>query len=216
MDHLWEFSGWVNRDFLRYLFDVAVLGNGDIILVWAEPIGSTDDAIVRQLCYNDQWGASTVIDTTNARGVELLADSAGTLHLVYWLGEKQTPSSEGRGSLVHRMYNGSSWSASVTVDNSSNACCPRMAAGTGSEVYMVWERQEGEQVVPIWNKYVDGTWDEAQILGVCPEADAWYPTADLLPDGDLVIAWSSRSFDRVTIETTTLPLEYYLPIIFKQ
>lgn len=65
-------------------------------------------------------------------------------------------------------------------------------------------------------------WDEAQILGVRPEADAWYPTADLLPDGDLVIAWSSRSFDRVTIETTTLPLggedayQYYLPIIFKQ
>lgn len=141
MEDIWEWPSWGNRDFLRYFFDVNVSGDGDVILVWAEPIGSSNDAIVRQLRYDDQWEASTVIDTTNARGVELLADSAGTLHLVYWLGEKQTSSSEGRGSLVHRMYTESSWSASVTVDSSGDTCCPRMAAGTGGEVYMAWGKK---------------------------------------------------------------------------
>ncbi|MBC8492311.1 MAG: hypothetical protein H8D43_00895 [Chloroflexi bacterium] len=203
VDSLRNVSNWDYRDFLRYYFDVDVSGDGDVILVWAEPTGYTEDedTVLRQLRYDDQWGAITDIDTTNAYGVELLTDSAGTLHMVYWLGNRYVDP-EGRANLVHRTSNdGSSWSVPETIDASGDACCPRMVAGAGGIVYLVWERKVGSQVVPVWNKYENGVWHTAQELSVRTEADAWYPTADLLPDGRLAIVWSSRSPDRVTIET---------------
>ena len=205
-DSLRDFSGWDYRDFFRYYFDVDVSGDGNVILVWAEPIGYTEDTVLRQLRYDDQWGAITDIDTTNAYGVELLTDSAGTLHMVYWLGNRYVDP-EGRANLVHRTSDdGSSWSVPETVDASGDACCPRMVAGAGGVVYLVWERKVGSQVVPVWNKYENGAWHTAQELSVRTEADAWYPTADLLPDGRLAIVWSSRSPDRVTVETVYSPL----------
>jgi putative Ca2+/H+ antiporter (TMEM165/GDT1 family) len=205
---------WVNRDFLRYFFDVTVSNEGQLVLIWAEQVGSNGDAVVRQLRYDGEWGEPlTIIDATNVRGVELLTDHAGVLHLVYWLGDKQGAHfvgselievEEGRGMLLHQTYDGASWSTHFTVDDSGSACCPRMEAGAEDIVYLVWETQSGSQVVPIWNKYADGMWDDAQTLDVRPGADAWYPTVDSLPDGKLVIAWSSRSPDRVTIGTATV------------
>ncbi|HID29351.1 MAG TPA: hypothetical protein EYP19_05030, partial [Desulfobacterales bacterium] len=76
-----------------------------------------------------------------------------------------------------------------------------MVAGANGIVHLVWERKTDNQVVPVWNWFRDTTWHIPQTLTVRPEADAWYPTAELLPDNRLVIAWSSRSSDRVTIET---------------
>ncbi len=203
---LWSKPDWINRDFLRYYFDVAVSKGGDIVMVWAEPVEG-DIAKMCQLCYDGQWSTSTVIDTANVRGVDLVSDSVGTLYLAYWIGCEQVSwkLEEGRGDLLHRTFDGSTWSAPVLVDDSGNACCPRMAAGTGGEVYMVWERKEDEHVVPVWSVYGgDGIWNKSQILNILPEADAWYPTVELLPDGSQAIAWSSRSPERVTIETVII------------
>jgi hypothetical protein len=194
-------SGWI-RDFLRHYFDVAVLHDGDIILIWAEPLEIVSDITeIRQLHYDGQWDSPTVIAVDNARGVELLTDSAGTLHLVYWNGKVPMPwnGEGGRGTLVHLTYDGDLWSASEIIDNSGGACCPRMVAGENSEIYMIWERKEGEQIIPVWNKYENGGWHDAQTIGVRPGADAWYPTVEILPDGAVVSAWSSRCPDHVTI-----------------
>lgn len=202
MAYLLDWSNWNRRDFLRYYFDVDVSGDGDIILVWTEPISGSNETIVKQLRYNGEWGSSTIIETTNARGIELLTDSAGTLHIAYWLSDRD------RGNLVYRTSgDGYSWSVPKTIDNSGNTCCPRMVAGTGGKVYLVWERKIGSQVVPVWNKYANGMWHDAQTLGVRSGADAWYPTLDLLSGGRLTIAWSSRSHDRVTIETDTITIQ---------
>jgi hypothetical protein len=232
MSHQGGAPFWINRDFLRYFFDVTVSGEGHIVLIWAEQAGSNGDAVVRQLRYDGEWGEPlTIVDTANVRGIELLTDHAGTLHLAYWLGDKQWSwwsggelirVEEGRGILLHQTYDGSSWSTPFTVDDSGSACCPRIESGAEDVVYLVWETKGDGQIVPIWNKYADGMWDDAQTLSVQPGADAWYPTADFLPDGNLVITWSSRSYERVMIETVTLALgeedmyQYYLPIIFKQ
>jgi hypothetical protein len=219
MDYISEYPSWDNRDLLRYFFDVTLTRDGDILFVWADPISSEYDAILSQMLYNGNWGSASVIETAYIRGLELITDSTGTVHLVYWLSEWQSSIREGRGNLVHRTYEGSSWSDPVTVDSSGNACCPRMAAGPQGEVYLVWERSEGEQVVPIWNTYTDSAWGTAQSLAVRPEADAWYPTIDVLPDGRVVVTWSSRSPDRVTIEMATVaytqPVYAYLPFIMK-
>lgn len=203
--HLPDFSDWEKRDFLKYYFDVERLANGDIILVWAEPIGYTDDTMVRQLRYDGQWGTITDIETTNARGIELSMDSSGTLHMVYWLGSRTA----GRGDLLHRTSNGGySWSVPEAVDAGGNVCCPRMAARGDGEVYLIWEKKVGNQVVPVLGKYRNGKWGNTQEFSVRAGADAWYPTVDLLPDGKVVVAWSSRSSDRVTIET-----EFIGPIV---
>ena len=205
MDWLPDFSDWEKRDSLKYYFDVELLANGDIILVWAEPIGYTDDAVLRQLRYDGQWAMITDIETTNARGIELLSDPSGTLHMVYWVGSRAA----GRGDLLHRTsQDGYSWSAPETVDPSGDASCPRMVSRPQDQLYLVWERKVGDQVVPVWKKYRTGMWDITHQLSVRTGADAWYPTVDLLPDGRVVVAWSSRSADRLTIE-----MEFIQPVI---
>jgi len=200
-DHLLDFSDWDRRELLRYYFDVDLAADGDIILVWAEPIGQTDDSELRQRRFNGTWGASTLIDQTNALGVELARDSGGTFHLAYWRGNRYG----GWGSLLHRKSaDGYAWSPPVIIDASPNASCPRMAAGVGNVLHIVWERKVGSWVVPVLSKYKDGAWSVGQELEVRSGADAWYPTVDLLDGDSLIVAWSSRSDDRVTIETETI------------
>ena len=225
MDWQGNCSNWDNRDFLRYLFDVAVLGDGNVIVVWAEQLHSTGPdptlpviTVLRQLRYDGKWGSQSDIVTLGedlSAGVELSTDSAGILHLAYWVGPGRfrcMDDADGRGNLFHRKYDGVSWSAPEVVDDSGGACCPRMAAGTNGATYLVWERQVDSQVIPVWNKYADGMWHVARTLSVRPGADAWYPTLGLLPDGNPVIAWSSRSPDRVTIGTTPMTVCYITQI----
>ncbi|MHC4424119.1 MAG: hypothetical protein ACYSWR_05560, partial [Planctomycetota bacterium] len=59
-----------NRDILRHYFDVDISARGDIILVWAEPTASADEAVIRQLRYDGQWETITDIETANARSIE--------------------------------------------------------------------------------------------------------------------------------------------------
>jgi len=174
-----DYCEWDKPDLLQYYFDVAVSVGGYIILVWAEPGASTDEAIIRQRRYNGQWGTITDIETTNARGIELLADSVGALHMAYWLGKR---SNYGRGNLLHRTSNddGACWSAPETVDATGKAVCPRMAAGAEGVVYLVWGRWVDEQVIPIWNKYENGVWHSAQALSVRVGADVWYAPTELV------------------------------------
>jgi hypothetical protein len=61
-------------------------------------------------------------------------------------------------------------------------------------------------VVPVWSTYKDGAWGKSHILDVKPGTQAWYPTVDILPAGSLLFTWSSRSDDRVTIETRKIAL----------
>lgn len=199
------YPGPVNRDLVRYFFDCTVADNGDIVLVWIS--GSSDETEVREIRYDGTWGSPSLIDRTNARGVNLITDSAGTIHLLYWLGIQQSYSlegSRGRGIMAFRKYDGTSWSDLEILDDSGDSCCPRMAAGTEGEVYMIWERKEGDRVIPIWNKYENGMWHDPQRLDTRPGTDAWYPTLEVLPNTAVVGAWSSRSPDRVTIETEIL------------
>jgi hypothetical protein len=174
-----DYCEWDKPDLLQYYFDVAVSVGGYIILVWAEPGASADEAIIRQLRYNGQWGTTTDIETTNARGIELLADSFGALHMAYWLGKR---SNDGRGNLLHRTSNddGACWSAPETVDSTGKAVCPRMAAGAEGAVYLVWGRWADEQVIPIWNKYENGVWHSAQALSVRVGADVLYAPTELV------------------------------------
>lgn len=196
-DYLFHNCYWDKPDFLRYYFDTAVLEDGDIILAWAEPIFGSADANLCQRRYEGTWAPPTVLETTNVRGVELITDSAQTLHMAYWLDEN-----EGRGTLIHRIStDGNNWSSPITVDASGSACCPRMSAGCRSQVYLVWDRKTAGQTVPVWKKYENGMWTSERELSVCADSNAWYPTVESLPSGRVAVAWSSRNKDRVTIET---------------
>jgi hypothetical protein len=111
--------------------------------------------------------------------------------------------------VLHRTHDGLAWSEPYTIDASGNAGYPRMAADKDG-VYLVWERRIDDQVVPVWSKYTEGAWRTPQVLQVRAGAEAWHPTVDLLPNGTIVFAWSSRAFDRTTIETFTIPLPLFL------
>ena len=163
------------------------------------------DSEIHERIYDGAWGAETVVEAGNSRGVDLFTDAEGSAHLLSWHGVPQA-GSEGRGELRHRVHEGSSWSTPELLDDSGTACCPWTVANADGGVYAVWERREGDQVVPLWSRYAQGTWDPSRALAVRPGADAWYPTAAFLPNGKLVFAWSSRSPDRATVETATIAL----------
>ena len=205
--NLYDYLSWGDHSSIPYFFDVAVYGN-DIVLAWAERQGvSTHEALLRHRVYDGSWGTPTTVESTNVRGLDLAADSDGGLHMAYWLGAGGVYG-EGRGNLLHRTYDGAVWSTPQTVDASGNAAHPRMAAGADGELYLVWEREVEEQVFPVWNRYRDGAWSVSQALDVRAGAQAWYPTVDALADSSLQFAWSSRSDDRVTIETLNVTPVY--------
>ncbi|MBA7663440.1 hypothetical protein ES703_71481 [subsurface metagenome] len=196
-------ADWLNRNFALYIYDVEVLDNDDIILVWSEKIFPS--FYISQLIYDGTWSSSQIEDTgwsNSLRGVDLCKDSDGDLHLAYWRGDRQQPAGieEGRGDLYHRTFDGVSWSSPIVVDNSGGVCCPRIAPGVDGAVYMAWERKVGDSVVPMYAKYADGGWLSPKELSVRPDANAWYPIVGQLPNGKVLVAWSSRSDDRVTIE----------------
>jgi len=47
-------------------------------------------------------------------------------------------------------------------------------------------------------------WGNERQLSCPSSTSAWYPTVEYMPDGKIVAAWSSRSNNRITIETETI------------
>ncbi len=200
------YPGTVNRDFNRYRFDVMVASNGDLLFAWVDRVSTWDNGI-RTRRFTGAWSAPTVIADDNTRGLDLVADTTGTLHLIAWSGPAQTyysSGSRGRGNLRHHTLTGTTWSAPTAVSSATTACCTRMVADSAGAVYLVWEQQEDDHVVPAWSRYANGTWEAPQTVPVPAGSAAWYPTAALLPNGTLILAWSSRSATRVTLTTHTV------------
>jgi len=196
-------ADWINRNFALYVYDIVALDGSEVLLVWNEKINFSH--YISQLIYDGSWNYSQIEDTgwdPSMRGLDLCRDSDGTVHLAYWHGNRESwgGMEEGRGNLYHRTFDGVTWSSPTVVDNSDGTCCPRMSAGPDGEIYLVWERKEGGRVFPVYNRYTDDNWGIARELGVRPDADAWYPIVERLPDGVVMAVWSSRSDDRVTIE----------------
>ena len=202
-----SFGYGMERDIARYtyFFDVTLVNDEDIVLVWAEyTLGSSGSAsgILSQRQYDGNWTPQNDIETGNVLGVKLSRDSTGVLHLVYWLrGDEWW--NDVWGNLMHRTsVDGVTWSAPTTIDSGGNAACPWMEKDN-QRIYLVWERNLGSQVIPVWKTYMNGAWGSAHSLSIKPGMDAWYPTAEPLSNG-FGIAWSSRSADRVAIETTII------------
>lgn len=207
------------REHRLSFFDVAASRNGGIVLVWND----SEENALRQMTYDGAWGSPGVVfDLPYGYLGELAleADATGVVHLVYWLvdysgksptcrpHEVASPNCQGAptigwfgGNLFHQTYDGTSWSTPQAVDSVGSSGYPRMSAGGQGAVYLVWEAKTGDRVLPVWNQYMGGNWNIPRILNVRPNADAWYPTVQALSDGTIAFAWSSRTPDRMTIET---------------
>ncbi|HTS28537.1 MAG TPA: discoidin domain-containing protein [Bryobacteraceae bacterium] len=197
-------GSWQDDDASRYFFDVVTEQTGGIMLAWA----AFDDSMnvtLRYSRYNGAWSAPSDIEATGiAGGVALARDSEGTVHLAYWR-DGLHANYTSCGNLLHRTYAGTAWSDPDTVDSSGygSASSPRMVA-TSSAVYLVWQRNAGMQRIPVWRRWVNSAWGIDHLLAVPAGADAYYPSMELLADGRLAIAWSSRSADRASIEMAYL------------
>ncbi len=200
-----EWADWHTVDASRYLFDVAIAGDGSILLVWWDRIASNSNIVLMQRRYTGgSWSQPSQIEVSSQYhgGVDLATDSAGTVHLAYWSGEFPNPIGDySDGNLFHRKFVGSSWSSPETIDGGGRASCPRLVRGPNSAIYVVWQRNTASQIVPVWRRYSNSAWGTEHVLSVNAGADAYYPSADMLADGRLAIAWSSRSADRVGIQT---------------
>jgi len=189
---------WNEPDASRYFFDVVTEQSGSILLVWAA-FDDNMNVTVRYSRYSGAWSAASDIEATGiAGGVALARDSSGTVHLAYWR-DGRYPAYASLGNLLHRTYDGSAWSSSDVVDGGGNASTPRMVATAGG-LYLVWQRGAFGQRFPVWKRWANSAWGADHVLAVPAGADAYYPSMELLADGRLAIAWSSRSADRAAIE----------------
>lgn len=189
-------------DFIRCAFDVAVSGDGRIVCLWTDHQFS--GPTIREISYEGSWTTASIIEEfgagTTPLGLSIAAGSMGSLHLVYWTGSVLNP----WGNLMHRRHDGISWSSSETVDGSGLACCPHITQRADDSMVLIWAKKAAGIALPVWSRYQNGKWGAAKTLDVRSQAEAWYPRADLLADGSLVFCWSSRSQDRVTLETVAL------------
>jgi uncharacterized repeat protein (TIGR01451 family) len=202
-----DWGDWQLLEPFHSIFDAVAMPDGTILVVWCARDNS--DITLRQRRYSGSWAAPVDIETTawQGGGVDLVSDSQGTVHALYWYGNWPNPyvHQDSYGNLFHRTFTGTSWSAPATVDAGGQAAAPFMVAANGT-VYAVWMRDTNSQIVPVLKKYAGSQWSSEQVFTVRPGADAYYPSLGVLPDGRLVVAWSSRSADRVTVETTTNPV----------
>jgi uncharacterized repeat protein (TIGR01451 family) len=195
-------GSWHDNDPSRYFFDVVPDTTGGIVLVWANVTdGNTQEITIQSEHFDGStWSAPVTIEATGTEaGVSLARDAGGLIHLVYW----NTGSGldvAGAGNLLHRTFDGTSWSAPDTVDDGGYASTPHMVA-TPSYLYLVWQRDTTTQKVPVWRTWANSAWSTDHVVPVRSGADAFYPTADALPDGRIAMTWSSRSADRASLET---------------
>ena len=189
-------SSWENQNALYYYFDVDVLPGGDLLLVWADRKDWTETAITQRR-YDGTWGEANVIETDYTPCVDIVTDTDGTAHMVYWRDDESD-------DLVHRFStDGYSWSAPVVVSSGTGGVFPRLTAGPCGSVYAIWARDAGSDNVPAWSRYAGGQWDGVHQLDISPLTSAWYPAVEYLPDGRIVAVWGSRA-DRVGIEMKTI------------
>lgn len=203
--YLRDYAGWQHRDMLRYLFDVVTVDDG-LLLAWTCTPGNDQNLYTRS--YDGLWHNRETIASPGALGLDMGVGTAGTVHLVYWVGDLW----QGHGNLLGQTFDGSDWSELSTVDASGSACCPQIADAPDGGMYMAWARGEGGMDSPAWSRY-DRHWCGIADLSMAPGESAWYPAAHLLTDGSLLVTCSARDADHVSIATWTPPMHrLYLPV----
>lgn len=211
-------NNWIVRNFHQGSMDVCFNGM-DLHLAWITRYQEwywNGTAIVWENYYdvmhtiysNNSWSTENQItDLHDVNSIDLEADSSGNVHMVYSRGElpQGDPSLpafvEGRGSLDHIFYDGPGWSTPVSVDSTTTNLLPRMDYDDAtSTLYLTWDKKVNDQTLAAWSMYTDGQWPAAQTLPVRTGADAWYPIVTALSTGEVMVTFSSRCPDRVTIE----------------
>lgn len=192
------------REHARYLFDVAFLSDGTLILAWLNRTDFPETPTFMEMRYLRSWSQPKTIET-EARGfggLSLSTDSTGTVHLAYWVNptylewEDTYPSLE--SVLYHRTLSSGGWSAADRVDPQAAGQCPHLVA-VGASVMLFWERHTLDGVSVVWSVFDGKRWGTPQALPVTPGMDPWYPTGERLDNGRVAFAWSERSGDRIGI-----------------
>ncbi|MBN1608342.1 MAG: hypothetical protein JW940_17055 [Polyangiaceae bacterium] len=147
------------------------------------------------------WSEPVVLDSGNVAGVQMARDATGRRYAAYW---KRADTEDERGTLSLTSNDGSGWSAPTTVDASDKAAYASIAAKPGGGVFLAWERQVGERVLPVLAECGAASCGAGQLLDVRAGADAWQPRVAPLAGLPTVI-WSSRSADAVLMELYQKP-----------
>jgi hypothetical protein len=200
VEWLHEEHDWEKHNTLRYMFDAVQVGD-QILLVAAWRGTSQNESTMQYRVLDGAWSTASVIEVGNIRGIDLVGDAAGRAHLVYWVGTF----SQRRGSLHSRIFDGGSWSGPQLVDSGGAVGYPSLAAGE-SQVAAVYERQVGDQVVPVLAVRSGETWQELAQMQVPAGHDAWYPMVRVAA-GKATVVWSQRSPDEVTAGREDLLLQ---------
>jgi hypothetical protein len=215
----------LDHEAITYLFDTAISAGGEIVMAYTTTLSGSfpnDNPVYLRRFSGGVWRAANPVGSppVKAYGLDLSYDRQGLLHLFYWVGDDNVRPKGFRGSLYQIANAGLGWSQPLPLDPSGLAGYPRSAVDGDGRLYLVWERIVGDQVLPVWSQYVQGTWDTPQLLAVRTNADAWYPTVTIMPAYRILFAWSARSADDVTIETALtapyLTQKYFLPTIIRK
>jgi hypothetical protein len=212
----------LDHEAITYLFDTAISASGEIALAYTTFLSGpfpNDNRVYLRKFSGGVWRAVNPVGSPpiKAYGLDLSYDRQGTLHLFYWVGDDNVRPKGFRGNLYQVTNAGLGWSQPLPLDPGGLAGYPRSAVDSDGRIYLVWERIAGDQVLPVWSQYDQGNWKPLHFLVVRTNADAWYPTVTIMPAHRTLFAWSSRSPEDVTIETSlvvpSLTQQLYLPTV---
>jgi hypothetical protein len=211
-----------DHDVNNFLFDAEVGPGGVVYLVYTTQMmgeGLPNDKRVYLRRYTGTWSAASVVGSPPvlAYGVSTIFGPDGTLHLFGWFDPGFQPYKGLRGNLFTTRYKNGAWSQALTIDGSGKAGYPTPAFDPDGDLIVAWERQAGEQILPVFNVNQHGIWPVEQEIQLAGEWEAWNPRAQATAEGEILIYWSAQSPESVTtgwIVTQAPPVDtYYIPFI---
>jgi hypothetical protein len=167
-------------------------GATEVYLAWSRRLGSSIRTTAVQFAVRTGlgWSAPVDVDATAIRDSyrpSIALGAEGQIHLVY---ERQTSdTTDEKEMIVHRSWNGVSWSARTDLStDSSFSRDPVIAAAPDSTLHVVW--QDGENIGgDIFYALYDGsTWQPVEQI-VTGGTEACSPSVASRGAGDILVAW---------------------------
>lgn len=198
-------------NFNSYLFDVVLTASNQILICWYD-VSDIDGVctLIDRRYDGSNWSPDNVIVQIDSepgiRGLDMIVDSNGMAHLVYWTGYRSYRET-GRGRLLYRNFNDPGWSSETVIEDSLNNSCPRMTADNNGRIFLVWSYLLNGNSTPAWSTCDSGSWGNVDLLPVSSGLSSSYPTVSYISGTDkLAFAWCVNSSFVNTIETLEVPL----------
>jgi hypothetical protein len=164
---------------------VAAGPGGTAAAVWISSEGG-GTVVVRRF-QGGSWGPEAPLADSVGDARPRVAIGGDGVATVVWRAPQPGPPAT--GAIIARRSAGNGWDAPKLLSGSDDTNDPRVAAGPGDAVTVVWERFDSGTLAIRAHRFTGGAWRD-QVEQVSPDGqDAAEPDVAMGPDGSAVVAW---------------------------